>query len=340
MTALPLLCLALASLPPPTSTALSLALPSEPAPARIPELVAIPPRVEGLDAKAGLEAWKTLTQELESSRKQLGVSIQLQKQQHDFLVGPAREQARDCQDAVECLSEIGTTLGADVLVTGKVTATEVSLFAIDVSTQKRIADANALGKKSQLSQLRTRAAKALIKKLEAARKAAPAAATASSAAGAAKKDEASEAGKEAEATNAAGTQLGTLMLAPSQLQGVSSVVVDGASVPFGGDGELRWEGTAGTHTLTAVHADGRRLTQDVVLRPGEITTTTLSFASLAPAAEAIGAPIEPPVTSRWWFWTSVLGAVIAGSATAAVLAGGEKGGPSLASESGTIRGTY
>ena len=348
------------------------------APAKGAELVALPLRTVDVDARVGLEAWQVVVAELEKAKRRLEVSTALQKKQHDFLVGPAREQARDCVDNAECLAEVGATLGVDILVTGKIDKTAAHLQALDVKTGKRLAEGRS--GQAQIRQVPKNKARvatqALVKALLDKRKQELAAAQAAepkaqaepkasdpkrgqvevkpgkpgSSAGqvTAKPSGPPQTGAESLKLDdgppvpAARLSEGSIAIAKESLSGVTRVSVDGEVVPFSGDGSIAWSGAPGSHRLVAVRLDGRQLGQDVVVQPGEVTTVRLEFPAIEAAAPppADGGERNGEVTSRWWFWTALGAAVVAGSATAFLLAGGEKGGPSLPAETGTLRGSY
>ncbi|MEM7678287.1 MAG: hypothetical protein AAF449_20030, partial [Myxococcota bacterium] len=133
---------------------------------------------------------------------------------------------------------------------------------------------------------------------------------------------------------------GMLYIHREQLEGVTSVSLDGEPVPFTGKGFVAWSTTSGLHQLRATHIDGRTLEKTVVIRSGQTTNFDLRFAPKAAVVADREAPSPEAVTERWWFWTAVGPAVLAGATTAAVLASGGKGGPTPPSESGSIQGTY
>ncbi len=281
------------------------------------QVLVLPLQSEG---QAGLEAWKQLTKALEKDQKKLQISTALQKQQHDFLVGPAREQARDCAGNVQCLAEIGATLGADILITGKVEPDYVELTVVLVKYQQML---GALRSPPKVAK------KALKAKTQAAG------------------DELAKLLKDRDKNLPPPPPPpppppviveGTLLIDKAELNGVREVRVDGTPLAFMGDGSMRWDGPPGSHSLVAQRSDGTSLTRDIVVEPGLITNVRLEFPALAPPPPA--ATESEQVTGQWWFWTSLGAAVAVGAATAVILAGGEKGGPSLPAETGTIRGSY
>lgn len=318
-----------------------------------PELVVLPLATEGAKASDGLAAWKVVTAAVERSKKKLDVSTSLQKKQHDFLVGPAREQARDCGFEAPCLAEVGSTLGADVLVAGRIEKDGVVLTAIDVNSGVRVADGRSLRKlRRRTLTVRSRdASQRLIRTLTKHMKKAKAVAAAAPKKKPAPEveppkadpitDPITEPLDDGAAPVAAAT--GSLLIPASELRGVSRVAVDGDPVSFSGDGSITWTGAPGTHRLVATRADGQSIARDVRIDPNDTAQISLEFPAItAPPPPTVAATVveEPSPTSKWWFWTAIGAAVVAGGSTAALLALGDKGGPSLPSSSGTIRGTY
>src|SRR5262245_29989926 len=106
-----------------------------------PQLVVLPLEAEGVKPQLGLDAWKTVVAEVAKAKAKLHVGVTFQKELHDMLLGPAREQARDCGSNVDCLREIGRALDVAQLIAGKVTKDEVSLVAFDVSTGAKLGTA-------------------------------------------------------------------------------------------------------------------------------------------------------------------------------------------------------
>ncbi len=324
------------------------------------ELVALPLSEEGVKPPAGLDAWKLVINELKRSSTRLGMSMVLQKKRHDFLIGPAREQARDCGENVECLAEIGAALGADVLVAGTLDATSVTLIAIDVKNSKRIGTGRS-GKKLAGSGMRRRAVAATRALIDTMAK--PTGGPLASKAG----DENAKGapapppkedlkdddgymvddGRTPAPVEASAPADGGIHLAKDQLANVAEVSVDGEPLLFQGDGSMVWSGAPGSHSLIAVRNDGHRTTQEIAIEPERTTEVTLAFAvdavatTRTPAASAeTGSSEDGDVFTRWWFWTSIGAAVVAGATTAALLAGGTKGGPDIEGGTGTIRGRY
>ncbi len=85
-----------------------------------------------------LMVWKAITTAVEGAQIKLALSMELQDARHDFLIGPAREQAAECGFRSTCLREIGSTLGAEVLIAGAVGAELITIVVLDVETGKRI----------------------------------------------------------------------------------------------------------------------------------------------------------------------------------------------------------
>ncbi|MCB9649026.1 MAG: hypothetical protein H6730_20850 [Deltaproteobacteria bacterium] len=341
--------------------------------AKRPELVTVPMATLGTGAGEALEAWDIVKEALAQSKEVLSVSVALQKARHDFLVGPAREQVKDCSGSPDCLKEIGAALGADVLVTGFVTPAKVSLVAVEVATGRVVGESESPPElaKADLASRANAASRLLIASMGGAP--APSALledpepeplrpgpdpTPVVGEGDLKGfDEAPPEPTPADPNadpvisgvapeplpDVKNPMQGRLRIAPDQLRGVSEIQVDGGTAPFSGDGSVEWAGAPGDHTLVAVSADGARLRRNVFLEPGSVTNVVLDFPELG------GSPPPPPpgrggegesVITKWWFWTSVGAAVAAGATVAAVLVGGTKGGPSFPDETGAITGTY
>lgn len=342
------------------------------------EVVVLPLSTKGVKAADGLDAWNVVTTAVEKNKRRLKASTSVQKKQHDFLVGPAREQARDCGFKDGCLTEVGTTLGANILVAGRVEKKAITLIAIDVATGTRIGLA-----RSQKKDKKARANQAAARLVRVLKRAAPKAAAAVAANTAAEKGASSATkpppedmkvddppeksgdttkpvdepgGGAVAAASGTGTGTadppaptagssiqGTLTIAADQLRGVQSVSIDGAPIPFSGDGTVSWTGAVGAHRLVAKHIDGRSMSKDVRIAPNDTTVVVLEFPNVAPPPPAATTSVsnsEPSVLGAWWFWASIGTAIAAGTTTAALLAFGEKGGPAIPSSSGSIRGTY
>lgn len=335
------------------------------------QAVALPLSEDGVKPPAGLDAWKAVVDELEKRSRRLGLSMDLQKKRHDFLIGPAREQGRDCGADVECLAEIGAALGGDVLVAGTVSRSAVTLYAIDVKSSRRLGKARSPKKLARASAPRKArvAARLLARVLGKLTKEEeePAVATATpppAPAPAGKQEQDAPKPQDAkqedskqdqpedlkvdeapEPPPAAAVLEGRIRIPKEQLTGVSEVTIDGEQIYFSGDGSMTWNGSVGSHVIVAKRNDGNRLTKDVVVEPDETTEVALIFPSAAlppPPQTRVEQqkPEEDGVLGAWWFWTSVGAAVAAGATTAALLAGGAKGGPSIEGNTGTIRGSY
>jgi hypothetical protein len=323
---------------------LALLVGQTPAPAK--ELVALPLTEEApIKAPVGLDALKVVTAELKKQSERLGVSTALQKKRHEWVIGPARERARDCGQNAECLAEIGAALGADVLVAGTVDASGVALIAVQVKTGKKLAAARS-PKKLASSSIQRRALTATRALIEAMAKTPAAVAVAPKPEDPARLPPPVEEPPPAVAA-ASPVATGELRIEKDQLTGVSEVTVDGEALLFTGDGTMSWRGAPGAHSLVAVRSDGNRVTKEVVIDAGQTTAVTLEFvtAAVPPPTAAASAATEveakdDEIWTAWWFWTSLGAAVAAGATTAALLAGGAKGGPDIEGETGTVRGTY
>ena len=317
-----------------------------------PELVTLPLSSATADGQPSLAGWNAVVRALERQTDRLNVSMRLQKSQHDFLVGPAREQAEDCGRDVDCLAEIGAALGADLLVVG-VMSQRVALLAIRVPDRAVLAKARSR-QTGSVSAKAKRAAQRLARRLTAALARAEAPAVAEPAAG-------------AEAASGRADDTGLLYIHRNQLAGVTRLTLDGDPVSFTGEGFVSTPAPSGQHTLRAVHVDGRVITRIIDLRAGRTTEIELPFITAAaptplslPAAPALDSPVDdpraselvrvPPARTRqddddgvfgsWWFWTVVGSAVVAGATTATLLASGNKGGPTPSGETGSIQGSY
>ena len=315
-----------------------------------PQLVTLPLAASSAKTQQTLSAWNTVVAELDKRARGLKVRVDLQKSQHAFLVGPAREQARDCDRDVDCLAEIGSALGADVMVIG-VVSTRIALLAIRVEDRAVLAKARS-PRKGSVVQRAKRAAQRLARRLRTSlRRRLPkspdplATAAPASESGPTTQQppivEPSSAGRRAPVQ-------GLLYIDRTQLAGVTRLTLDGEPLAFTGEGFVSWPATSGPHTLRAVHLDGRELVKTVELQAGQTTEVALNFPipTAPPTPPLTAAPVQPPaeddsdVTGTWWFWTAVGTAVVAGAATAAVLATGNKGGPTPPSETGSIQGSY
>ena len=308
-----------------------------------PELITLPLSAASVDAQPTMSAWNSVVAEIGRRAKRLGVSVAIQRAKHDFLVGPAREQARDCGRDVDCLAEIGAALGAEILVIG-VVSKRVALLAIRVADRSILAKARSPAK-GTIDKRAVRAARRLARRLlkplgrSGPRKRARAAAP--------PPDEGPPSSVPPVVPPPPSN--GLLYIHRDALVGVTRITLDGDPIAFTADGFVSWPAAAGPHTLEATHFDGRSVMRAVRLEAGRTTEVTLPFTAPPPPpppplVTAAAAPAAPEddraLTGTWWFWTVVGSVVVAGAATAAVLATGSKGGPTPADDTGTIRGTY
>ena len=304
-----------------------------------PELVTLPLSVDAVDPQSALSAWNLVSATLDKRARSLNVSTSLQQARHEFLMGPAREQARDCGRDVDCLAEIGAALGAELLVVG-IVSNRVALVAIRVADRSVLAKARS-PKKGSMKRRAKIAAIRLAKRLgRALRKAGAPQPPILAPPGIAK-------AKPPPPEPPPPEPSGLLYIHRDRLTGVSQVTLDGAPVDFTGEGFISWPAASGPHTLRATHIDGRQTEKTVVIEAGQTTEVALRFPaapspppSVAVAPPAAAKPENDDVTGTWWFWTAVGTAVVAGAATAAILASGSKGGPTPPSDTGTIQGTY
>lgn len=295
-----------------------------------PEVIAVPPAVEGRPARDSLAAWKTIKTELTRAKKRMGVSTKLQRKRRHFLVGPVRERARDCGFNVPCLVEVGATLGADILVAGLVEASQVTLVAIDVGAGRQIAEAASSRSQAQTSTKRKArmAARALFRALgkrdqiAAADPASPAPAAdvlseriddddPPAVAAAPVDSDAGPFGAERTPESPSSFDVdqpgvgssnptdevrplspteGRLEIPRDQLVRVTAVRVDGEPVAFSSDGAIRWTGPAGDHSLVAVRLDGERLRRNVVVEPGSTRRIVLEFPSRSSPSASAASP--------------------------------------------------
>lgn len=315
-----------------------------------PELVVVALGAEGRAEADGIAAWKIVEKELRRSRRKMKVSLRLQKELHDFLIGPAREQVRDCGEDADCLKDVGATLAAAVLVRGEVRAKSVYLQAIDVGTGRVLAQVEQKSKKRKpsIKRLAKSAARKLVRTFRKNRKllgkpmdpppvavAPPPPAPEPEPVLPPDPEPAQPPPGPAEPADAAQA---SFRIAADDLRGVKEVRVNGQPVAFAGDGSLRWEGPAGAVNLEATHIDGRQMSQRLSLNQAD-QQVPLRFAA-PPQTVVAEADEGEPVTTKWWFWTALVGAVAAGATTAAVVAAGSKGGPVVPDETGSVRGTY
>jgi len=121
----------------------------------LPELVVLPPLPEGsVDEQSAIEAWSAITSELKRQKGALGVSLELQIEAHDALVGPGKEQAWECKGKRRCLTDLGGTFGADLLVTGSITNKRVILVLFDVARGRKLTGAKSSRRLSKRSPTR------------------------------------------------------------------------------------------------------------------------------------------------------------------------------------------
>lgn len=338
-----------------------------------PQLVTVPMATVGVSVSEGLEAWKIVKEAIAQSKGRLGVSVSLQRRRHDFVVGPAREQVKDCTGNVDCLKEIGGALGADILVTGRVTPTAVSLLALEVNTGRLVGEAETPVElqKAALDSRASSAARLLVAAMapdespSAAAGGGPSSAAPSGGPMAATPGGSDEGlkGFDGPEPEPAGGELkgedplptastpvddtpinpmhGVLKLSSDQLRGVIRVSIDGSDITFTAQGNVQWRGAPGDHRLVVEKSSGERLSRNVFVEPGSETNVVLQWPNVTGSAPPAQQDDQGSgVTGKWWFWTSLGAAVAAGTTTAVLLAGGDKGGPALAGETGRIQGTY
>ncbi|MEO1334096.1 MAG: hypothetical protein AAFV29_00565 [Myxococcota bacterium] len=333
-----------------------------------PEMVTPPPYSAKSPPQATLAAWTEVVSIMDQRAARIGVNVDQQRAQHEFLVGPAREQARDCGRDIDCLAEIGAALDADIVVVG-VLAQRMALLAVRVDDRRVLAKARspkggtAVQRARKAAQrLSRRLAKALrtpatpLAKAQTRKPIAPQAALSQEIQPPAPPTErpAEElpivappslaASQPSAQTPPSAPADGMLYIHREQLVGVTALTLDGEPVSFTGKGFVASPVPGGLHKLRAVHIDGRTLEKTVVIQSGQTTNFDLRFAptTAVAAADAFDANALPSdtVTQKWWFWTAVGTAVLAGATTAALLASGGKGGPTPPTESGSIQGSY
>jgi hypothetical protein len=313
--------------------ALALALPA--AEPDEPELLVLPLEVEGVKPQIGLDAWKIVVDEITRSKSRLKVSLKLQHREHDMLLGPAREQAKDCGTNSECLREIGSALEAGVVVAGKVTKDAVTLIAIDVASGQRLA----FGKSPS-----TMASGPLDKKARLAVNILVATySTAHS--GGKRKGEGAVAEKADRKINSDRSAKDSKPELRGDAKPDAKLDADNAPEDKGtesGDTPRIGSpvfGDAPYAMRTSTEAKG---TEASAATPGAATSTSAAVLAAETRSDLVPPPpvSEESVSDKWWFWTGLGAAVLAGSAIAIVLAGGTKGGPTVPSDSGTIQGTY
>lgn len=298
-----------------------------------PEMVVLPPQPLAAKPNIAADVFKAVLGEVEKQKDTLGVSAKLQKDAKAAIGGPAKEQAWECANDPACLSQLGTTLGADYLITGVIDKDSVAFLIVDVKNQKKIVGARSSKKMAKAGPK---------KQAEAAFRGALS-------------------GFEQWSKNPKGPPpvtegaeisptLAELRISAAELENVTEVSLDGVPLPKKDDGSIAWSGPPGSrHVLLAVRRDGVKSSQDVMPEAGAPVDIKLVFIEPAPPppppplvakAEPLPPPESKPATSKWWFWVGIGGAVLVGGATAALLVGGNKGGPTVGSANGSIEGTY
>ena len=124
-----------------------------------------------------------------------------------------------------------------------------------------------------------------------------------------------------------GARLATLRVVTSG--DADTVTVDGSAVPLGTTGHARVRVIPGTHELSMLTGDGRRLDRTVDVAAGETQRVLLAAPELTDPAT----PVEEPADedgSVWqspWLWVVVGAVVLGGAATAFVLSMDGQGDP-------------
>ena len=333
----------------------------------LPELVVLPPAPEGVSEKAAMNAWSVITSQIKAKRKKLKVKFGLQKEAHDALLGPGRKQAWDCGANTRCLTDLGGTLGADLLVTGSITKKRVALIILDVAKGKKLTGVKSSKKLAKANHKRRAKAagrgivKAYLRYLKRAKKKKKAKADKLAKADTAKKNtkgggDAAElpddTKKDAMADKAQPAPdeptptgfNGMIRIKADQMVDVVKVTVDGTPLPRRADGSAIWIGSPGTHAVNATRKDGSRASSEVLVDPQKIIDVKLDFSQPPPPVFTGGFPedeeeeVDP--LKKWWFWAGIGAAVLVGGVTSLALIGGDKGGPSIAGDFGSISGTY
>ena len=138
---------------------------------------------------------------------------------------------------------------------------------------------------------------------------------------------------------------GMIQLSAKQLEGVTSIKVDGMSVMTRGDGTAIWMGAPGMHNLVVKRNDGAVARAELIIDPRQIVKPELAWKNEA-VTEFTGDfsnyEVKRPNWEKWWFWASIGGALVAGTVTAGILLDGGLGlgGPDVAGPTGTVAGTY
>lgn len=337
----------------PAAWALLLILGAPPSPGST-ELIVLPPKPgKGIKSGAALAVWKGMMKQLDPTASAQGLSLSAHKEAESAIAGPAKDQAWECALEAGCLADLGATLGGGFLIAGEIEKDHVNLVLIEVKSRKKIVAARSSQKlaKSGTSRQAEAAVRGILKGY-----------------GAWSTGQRPQAGA-TPSPPAPAYATSELTLRRDVLAGVIEVSIDEAIIQPGEDGAIRWIGPPGKHEITAVRADGARAEHTVTLQAGVPLDLRLDFRAPAPAAStpspravAPPPPAEPPppiattappiaapgparsdrapVSSQWWFWTSVGAAIAVGGATAALLLGGAKGGPSIDASTGEIIGSY
>lgn len=340
-----------------------------------PELLILPPAPDGVSEGDAITAWKAVTAQLKKRRTTLGMSLGLQSEVKSALLGPGREKAWDCGTNTRCLTELGGTLAADFMVTGKISEDHVSLILLDVNKGRKVTGTRSSKKLKGQSVTRKAAAAArglikayertlggdtkVSKKTKKTKKKKTKSRTDEGAL--AQADPVDSAG---EIPDSAGELPdapppppppppppdvkpqglnGAIRILPAQLDNVTSVSVDGAPLPSRPDGSMIWMGAAGSHSVAARRGDGATFNKEVLIDPKQVMDVTFEWElPTAPVFTGFEEEDDKPKTpfETWWFWAGVGGVVVAGGVASAVLIGGGKGGPSIPGNSGSISGTY
>jgi len=318
---------------------LVLAAPPEPI-----ELVVLPPEPQGgIKPDVAMQIWKSVVAEVDRSKNALGVSVKLQNDAKAALAGPARDQAWECKGELACLVDLGTTMGAGLILAGSVDKDSVSFLVVDVKAQRRMLGAKSTKKLERAGWRKQSdvAIKGVLQGLEKLRKAPPV-----------------EAPPPPEAK--IDPSVAEIKIAASELADTKELTIDGLPIPKTGDGAVAWSGVPGRHVVVAVKNDGQRAVHELTLDGGKSLSLILAFGAppTAPSSPPPAVRNDPPPpalvasappprdddddrnSSPLWVWLAVGGAVVAGGTTAALLALGTKGGPSTDSATGSITGTY
>jgi len=136
---------------------------------------------------------------------------------------------------------------------------------------------------------------------------------------------------------------GMIKLSATKLKDVTSVSVDGMSIPIREDGSAVWMGAPGTHSLLIKRNDGATARLEMIIDPKQMLEPVLDWKKevvIPLNTNFEDYEIQRPSWEKWWFWASLGGAVLAGGITATILMGGNSGGPDYAGPSGTVTGTY